>query len=56
MKSKKETEILVSRSISISTLNTSIEVKSDSPRDSLEKLKKIATELADKYSKQGGVI
>jgi len=43
---------IVNRSITISTLNVSITVSSESSQDTLKDLEKLATRLMDKYIKE----
>ena len=43
---------IVNRSITISTLNVSITVSSESGQDTLKDLEKLATRLIDKYIKE----
>jgi len=50
---KKETpkQTTIQREISISTMNFSISIKSQEPRDNLDKLQLIAEQLISKYNK-----
>ena len=41
---------LVQRCINIHTLNTQVEISSQDPEDNIDKLKKIAEHLVDKYT------
>ena len=44
----------IGRSVSISTLHTTVSVTSTDNKDTLERLKKIAESLLDKYKSQKG--
>ena len=48
-KENKEEVILIKKSISIQTLNTTIEVTSEDSKDTIEKLQELAVKTISKY-------